>query len=128
MQLRRNQRGAGLFGLAYILGTLGFIVFVGMKVWPIYLNETKLERAVRSVAAEMDGGAESGSKAMRDALQKWWNVEDIEHVKPTDVKIKPGPSGKVMYYDYWNQVELFKNVFLSFHYAKEFPVGSGAKY
>jgi len=128
MQLRSKQRGAGMLGLAYTFGTLGLFIMIGLKVYPIYLNEMKLTRAIKSVAADIDPNAEAGSRATKDALQKWWNVEDIEIVAPADIKIKPVPGGKVMYYDYWNQVELFKGIFLSFHFAKEFPAGSGASY
>lgn len=128
MQLRSKQRGLGLLGLAYLLGTAGLMVMVGLKIYPIYLNEMKLARAVKSVAAEADVNADIGSRMVADALRKWWNVEDILVVKPTDVKLKPVPGGKVMTYDYWNQVEIFKGVFISFHFAKEYPVGSGAGY
>jgi hypothetical protein len=128
MRARKHQTGIGMLGLAYLLGTAGLMVFVFLKAYPIYLNEMKLERAVRAVATEMDPAAEVGSRTVREALQRWWNVEDIEVVKVTDIKVKPAPGGKVMTYDYWNQIELFKNVYLSFHFVKEFPVGGKSTY
>lgn len=129
MQLRSRQRGMGMIGWAYLLGTMGFMVSVGLKIYPIYLNEMKLARAIKSVAADIDPNAEIGSRQTRDALQKWWNVEDIEMIQPADIKLKPNPQGgKFMFYDYWNQTEIFKGVFLSFHFAKEFPTGGGGNY
>lgn len=122
MQLRRKQQG--FWGLVYVLGTLGFVVFVILKIQPIYMNEMKLARAVKAVAADSSPSEESTS--IKNDLQKWWNLEDIEIVKPADVKLKPGAGGKVLAYDYWNQVELFKNIYLSFHFVGEYPVGSSS--
>ena len=128
MQLRSKQRGAGLIGLAYVFGTMGFFIMIGLKVYPIYLNEMKLTRAVKSVAAEIEVNADAGSTRTKEALQRWWNVEDIEKIKPNEVKIVNKPGGRVMTYDYWNETELIKGVFLSFHFNKEYPLGGGAKY
>lgn len=123
MQLRHKQRGLGWFGLLYIFGTLGLIVLIGLKVYPIYLNEMKLARAVTRVAAEFSPNTATESPdQVKSALQKWWNVEDIEIVSPKDVKVQNLPTGKVLAYDYWNQVEVYKNIYISFHFTKEAPL------
>lgn len=120
----RSRQGGGWLSMLYTFGSLGFIVYVAMKVYPIYLNEMKLARAVTRVAAETSANTESGSATVKAALQKWWNVEDIEVVKPADVKIKASDGGKVLAYEYWNQVELMKNIYISFYFEKAVPLGN----
>lgn len=127
MKLRSKQRGAWL-GLVYTLGSLGFFGFIGLKIYPVYLTEMKIERAVKEVAGETEPNAESGSAAVTSALNKFWNVEDIEVIKASDVKLKNTDKGKVLKYDYWSQVQIFANVFLSFHFEKEYPIKGGNTY
>lgn len=120
MQLRHRQFG-GVWGLAYTLGTLGFVVFIVLKVQPIYVNEWKVAAAVKSMAASEPG------ENLKGELQKRWDIEDIELPKVSEVKMVTKATGKVLAYNYWSQVELFKGVFLSFNFVAEYPVG-GAKY
>lgn len=122
MQMPSKQRGIGWFGLLIMLVSLGFMALVGMKCWPLVLNEMKLARAVKSVAADASVASSEGPEKVRAALQKWWNVEDIEHIQPADVKVRnTGDKGRVLSYDYWAQVNVFKNVYVSFHFTKDEP-------
>lgn len=121
MQLPSKQRGLGWFGMLIMLVGIGFTALVAMKCWPLILNETKLARAVKSVAADSSVQSAEGPDKVRAALQKWWNVEDIEFIQPGDVKVKNIASGRVLSYDYWAQVNLLKNVYISFHFTKDEP-------
>lgn len=123
MKLRHSQRGAGWFGLMYTLGSLGFFVFIGLKIYPIYLNEMKLARAITRVASEFDANtAGERPDEVKNALQKWWNVEDIEKLTPKDIKIKNTAKGKMLTYDYTNEALLFSNISVSFHFVREEPL------
>ena len=121
MKLPSKQKGLGWFGLLIMLGSIGFIALVAMKCWPLLLNEMKLARAVKAVARDSSVANSEGPEKVRAALQKWWNVEDIEFITPTDVKVKNISSGRVLAYDYWAQVNLMSNVYVSFHFTKEEP-------
>ncbi|HVT35877.1 MAG TPA: DUF4845 domain-containing protein [Nevskiaceae bacterium] len=116
-----KQRGMGWFGLMFMFILIGFFGLVGMKCWPIVFNEAKLERAVKSVAHDPEVAAAEAPEKVRSALQKWWNVEDIEFLLPADVKVRNTGNGRVLAYDYWAQTNLFKNVYVSFHYTHEEP-------
>lgn len=118
MQLPYRQRGAGWFGKLYTFGTLGFIVFLGLKMFPIYMNELKIRKAVTAVAGETTpADAEAGS--WRRSLQGRFDIESVDIVTLKDIKIRNTEKGKVMSYDYWNQIELVTNVYLSFHFVLE---------
>lgn len=122
MRLPSKQRGLGWFGLLFIFFVIGFTTLVTMKTWPLYLNEIKLARAVKAVANDPElASSEVGSEQVRNALQKWWNIDDIEFITPKDVKLKTSDKGRVLAYDYWAQVNLFSNVYISFHFTKEEP-------
>ena len=121
MGLPSSQRGLGWFGLLILLGAIAFFGLIGMKCWPIVLNEWKLQRAVKSVAHDPEVMGSEGPAAVTRALQKWWNVEDIEYINPVDIKVRNAGSGRVLAYDYWAQTNVFYNVYVSFHYTKEEP-------
>ena len=123
MNLPSKQKGMGWFGLLIMFGAIGFIALVAMKCWPLVLNEMKLARAVKSVAQDSTVASSEGPERVRAALQKWWNVEDIEFIQPADVKVKNTSAGRVLAYDYWAQVNLMSNVYVSFHFTKEEPFG-----
>lgn len=123
MNLPSKQRGLGWFGLLIMFGAIGFTVLVAMKCWPIYLNEIKVARAVKAAAGEAAGGADS----VRRALNRYWDVDDIEYLRFQDVKLTSSIKGqRVLAYDYWAQTNLFTNVFVSFHFVKETPVSSSS--
>ncbi len=121
MQLPSKQRGAGWFGLMIMFGIGAFFFVTGMKCWPLILNETKLARAVKSVAHDPDVAGSDDPSKVRRALDKWWNVEDIEFLNAGDVKVVNTAGGRVLSYDYWAQANLFYNVYVSFHFTKDEP-------
>lgn len=124
MNLPSKQRGMGWFGLMITVGAIGFVALVAMKCWPLVLNEMKLARAVKAVAQDSAVAGSEGGEKVRGALQKWWNVEDIEFLEPGDVKVKNTPGGRVLAYDYWAQVNLISNIYVSFHFTKEEPLAA----
>lgn len=107
MQMRSRQRGAGMFRLFYILGTLAIFGIVGAKVFPLYTDYFKVKKAVNGVASE----GNPDPAAVRGALERRWMVDDITGIGPADVKVQRDEKGKVsLVYDYETSVPLFYNI------------------
>lgn len=123
MQMRSRQRGAGMFKLLFIFGTLAIYGIVGAKVFPLYSNHFKIKKAVKSVASE----GITDPVEVRKALERRWMVDDMTIIEPTDIKLQRGERGKVsLVYDYEARAHLFYNADISLVFTGSEPV-SGAE-
>jgi len=123
MQMRSRQRGAGLFKLLFIFGTLAIYGIVGAKVFPLYSNHFKIKKAVKGVASE----GITDPMEVRKALERRWMVDDMTIIEPTDIKVQRGERGKVsLVYDYEARAHLFYNADISLVFTGSEPV-SGAE-
>ena len=119
MQMRSRQRGAGLFKMLFVFGTLGLYAIIGAKVFPLYSNHFKLKRAVAGVAKE----GETDPVSVRKALERRWMIEDITIVEPKDVTVVRGDRNKVsLAYDYEARAQLFYNAEVVLTFAGSEPV------
>lgn len=119
--MRAVQKGMTLWGTTFILGVLGFAVFLVLKLFPVYMQDFKVEKALQSVAAQPGAGALTKSEIV-DALYKRFMVDDIEHVKPEhDLVIEQSGKKKVYRLNYEAVVPLFHNVsaLIEFRHAQE---------
>ncbi len=120
MQLRHRQKGLGWFGLLFIFGVIAFTAIVGLKCFPIYMNQFKLVSVLNKASAEANvGGDDGGSQALRSTLQRYWDIDDIKTIKPRDIKIKRDGRGRFMTYDYEARERLFYNIYLVIHFEGE---------
>lgn len=118
--MRRYQKGIGFLGLVFLFVAIGIVGTIFMKMYPLYLNEMKLKHAVTEVAKNPDVTAAPG--ALRSALSRWWDVDDIEFVSPSDIVINKSKTGKTLSYDYYARAELFSNISVIVHFKSDIPV------
>ncbi|HEX4871238.1 MAG TPA: DUF4845 domain-containing protein [Nevskiaceae bacterium] len=113
-----RQRGLGWFGLLIVFGLIALFAIVGIKSFPLYMNQFTLAGAVNGVANDPElANADAGR--VRTALQRRWDIDDIKLITPKDVKIKRVDGGRVLSYDYEARTHLFYNVFLVFQFKDE---------
>lgn len=122
MMNRHRQRGLGLFGLLLLLGSIGFATLLTFEVLPVYLNQMKIDRAVKTVAAD----APSTVTEVRSALQRFWDIEDIAELTPRDVKVVRGSTGRRLVYGYEARRHLFGNVSLVLEFEGDEPMSGNA--
>ncbi len=117
MQSKRRQQG--FFKLFFIFGSIAFVATVGIKLFPLYANQLKLDRAVKQVATE----GSIDPLAVRNSLQRRWDIEDITQILPKDIKIeRNGSGGGALMYDYEARTHLFYNVDLVLKFDGSAPV------
>ena len=121
MQLRHRQKGLGWFGLLFVFGVIAFVAIVGAKCFPIYMNQFKLVSALNKVSAQADlgGSGDGGVTSMRNALQRYWDIDDINRIQPNDIKLKRNERGRFMIYNYEAREKLFYNIFIVIHFEGE---------
>jgi hypothetical protein len=125
MNLRRKQLGLGFWGLLLVLAVGGFAALVLIKCVPIYLNEMAVTRAVHDVASKNTAsGGEVDVAAIRDALQRRWDIDYINRIEPKEIKVVRDESGLKLSYDYEAREHLFYNIFIVIHFAEDIPLRS----
>ena len=79
MKLKRRQRGMTFWMLLFVLVVLGFAFFIALKLFPIYLESFKIDRAIESVAQE-PGAADRSRADLQDTLVKRFDIDDVTRI------------------------------------------------
>ncbi len=123
MNMRRQQRGLGFWGLLFVLAVGGFAALVLIKCVPIYINEMAVTRAVHDVASKNTASdGEVDVAAIRDSLQRRWDIDYINRIEPKDIKVVRDEHGLKLSYDYEAREHLFYNIFIVIHFAEDIPI------
>ena len=92
--MRSRQRGATFLGMVVILAILGFALYAGIRLVPVYLEYMAVARALEQTAKETcDGRPARSSCAM--SLDRRWTRGHPQH-QPKDIEIKKAGSGFTM--------------------------------
>lgn len=118
--MRKYQKGIGFLGLVFMFVVIGTLGTIFMKVYPLYTNEMKLKRAVTEVSKKPE--VLVSRNAMTTALQRWWDVDDIEFLTVGDIKINSSGKGRTLSYDYYARADLFTDISLIIHFKNDIPV------
>lgn len=119
--MRKYQRGMSFLGLVFMFLAIGTVGTIFMKMYPLYMNEMKLKRAITETAKNPDV---TGSAAtLRGALNRWWDVDDIEFVTPSDIAINNNKGkGRTLSYDYYARADVFADISVIVHFKNDIPV------
>lgn len=114
-----RQQQQGFVRILFMLGCIAFVAIVGLKLFPLYANELKLKKVIRTQAAE----GSIDPVQVRNSLQRRWDIDDIDVITPKDIKIERGENGGgALSYDYEARTHLFYNVDLVLHFTGREPV------
>jgi Tfp pilus assembly protein PilE len=119
--MRKHQHGMTFIGLLCILALVGVIVYAGIRLAPLYLNYMKIARTLESVAAEAKGDNPDPA-ALRNLIERHFNIEDPSGVTTKDVEITKDEDGVQMHVAYDDTVPYVGNVSLSVHFEKTVKV------
>ena len=119
--MRRHQHGMTLIGMLCVLALAGVIVYAGIRLAPLYLNYMKIARTMESVATEVKGD-NPDPQALRNLIDRHFNIEDPSSITAKDVEITKGDDGVVMHVAYDDSVPYVANVSLMVHFEKTVKV------
>lgn len=87
--MRSRQRGATFLGMVTIIAILGFALYAGIRLAPLYFEYMAVVRALEQTAKE---GATSPQE-LRISLDRRWTIEDIHSLDTKEIEIKKGDGG-----------------------------------
>jgi hypothetical protein len=119
--MRSRQRGATVLGMVVIIAILGFALYGGIRLTPIYLEYMAVARALEQTAKEESGA--TSPQTLRNALDRRWTIETINSIQPRDIEIKKAGSGFTMRAWYRAEAPFISNVSLVADFDKTVQVG-----
>jgi hypothetical protein len=97
--------------MVVILAILGSAVYAGIRLVPVYLEYTKVARALEQVRDEQATN-DTNPQMIRNALERRWDVEDIASIGWKEVQIRKSGEGFEVEADYAVERPFVANVFL----------------
>ncbi len=114
-----KHRQQGFMKLFFTFGSIAFVAIIVLKLFPLYANELKISKVVKSQASE----GSIDPVQVRNGLQRRWDIEDITVITPKDILIERGQNGGgALTYKYEARTHLFYNVDLVLAFDGREPV------
>lgn len=85
MSFRNRQRGLSFLGLIALVGTLGFLAVIGLKLIPIYMDSWKIDGVMKAVISDSDIDRQSRREVL-DAMIKRLDIESVDAVNYKNYK------------------------------------------
>jgi hypothetical protein len=116
-----RQRGATFIGMVIIAAILGFGLYAGIRLVPLYFEYMEVARAMEQTAKE-HAGEPTSPQELRNSLDRRWTVEDIKSIDPKQMEIKREGGGFTMRAHYRAEAPFVANVSLVVDFDKSVNV------
>jgi len=120
MKTIRKQQGMSMIGLVLFMSLLGFFVYAGIRLGPIYSENYSVVKAMK-VVANKPGAASKSPSAIKNDLMKNFNTSYVDRVKSKDIKIIRN-RGKQLQVKYSVQEPFIGNLDFLVHFEKTIPL------
>ena len=119
--MKQRQRGMTFLGMVTILVILGAALYAGIRLVPVFLDYTKVARALEQVRDE-HAAIDSNPQLIRNSLERRWDVEDIKGIGWKEIEIKKGNEGYEVRAAYDVETPFVANVFLLARFDKSVTI------
>ena len=85
MSFRNRQRGLSFLGLIALVGTLGFLAVIGLKLIPIYMESWKIDGFMNAVISDSDIHQQSRVE-IRKTIMKRFGIESVDAINHKNYK------------------------------------------
>ena len=106
------QRGMGIYGLISLLVLFAFLALVVMRLFPVYLNQFKIETHINEIASNPDTRHMS-KKEIRTTISKRFEIDGVEYINVKDdieIVVEGKRKEKTIRVNYEARVKLFYNL------------------
>ena len=117
--MRSSQRGVTFIGWVFLLAPLAVLIYVAIRLTPVYLNYMRVARSLTQVATEYQDGSQINPGLVRNSIEKHFDVESIENPAAKDIDIHRDGENWVVVADYESVEPLFANISMVVAFHKE---------
>lgn len=104
-----KQHGMSFISVLLLLVFVGAFSLLSLKLLPIYLESFKIQTALESLKTDAEIVAK-GKEEVLKALERRFEVDDVEHVDSSNVEIQTRPGGMLVRVVYEVRGELVGNL------------------
>ena len=115
MKLQHAQQGFSFWSLSFYLFLLGFAVFNGLKLFPVYAESATIESAVRSLESDRLANYTS-PMSVKSALFKRMSINNVTFVTHEDIAVIRENNNFVVDAEYEVRIPYFQNIDLLFSF------------
>lgn len=105
----QGQRGITMIGGLLILIALGFVVLIGIRVIPIYIDYFSVRSTLEGLKKEPQISRMTSSD-IRSAIEKRFNIGYVDVVNAKQVKIRKQGNARILVLDYEDRRPVIGNV------------------
>lgn len=106
MKSLKKAQGITLIGFVFVLGVLGFFLYAGMQIGPVYMDHMSVIKAMKTVASE---GGDPSPGEIKNRISKLLYISYVDQVKPEDFKVVRG-NGRELRVKYEVEKEFIGNL------------------
>lgn len=107
--MKTAQYGISAVSMALLLLIGGFLLLLGLRLMPIYLEHWKVVSSLESLSNEPELAAKTGPEIL-DLLMKRLDVNDVDNVSKENVEIKRADTSVSVRVKYEVRKELIGNI------------------
>ena len=119
--MKRTQRGVTMIGWIVLLIPVAIVGYSGIRLVPIYLNYTKIARAMSQLAQESRGS--DTQQNIRFGLEKRLDIEQVSFPDAKDFTIRREGQSWMLEIEYEDGAPLMSNVSLTAKFKKSVRIG-----
>lgn len=121
MQSRNRQSGLTFISILMLLVILGFYVYLGLKLLPIYLEYYKVKSVVSAVQKE-NQTAQQTPEQIRQTLMNRFYINEVRRLTGKEIKIKPVPAGTLVEVEWEVREPALGNVDMVVYFNEKFEI------
>jgi hypothetical protein len=120
--MKQRQRGMTFLGIVIIVLIVGSALYAGIRLVPVYLEYSKVVRAMNQVREE-HSQIDTNQNLIRRSLERRWDVEDISSIGWKEVDVRKTSNGFDVEAYYEAERPFVANVYLlvKFDYSVSIP-------
>lgn len=121
MQSRNRQSGLTFISILMLLVILGFYVYLGLKLLPIYLEYYKVKSVVSAVQKE-NQTAQQTPEQIRQTLMNRFYINEVRRLTGKEIKIKSVPAGTLVEVEWEVREPTLGNVDMVVYFNEKFEI------
>jgi Tfp pilus assembly protein PilE len=124
--MRRNQSGMTLVSFVVVMAVVGFFIYIGMKLFPMYSEYFAVRSALKALAAEPGVTSQDPAQIKSTLIDKRLYVSYATSVKSENITVEQTNGGVQVRVDYEVRKPLIYNLDIVGRFSATQMLGAGA--
>lgn len=124
--MKNGQKGITFLSFIIVLAVIGFFLFIGMRLFPVYITYYNAVKDIKALSQE-PGASTRTIEDIRNELERRFNISYVEGLDLNkDIKLVNSPNGKQLQLKYEMRRPLIYNLDYVAMFDQTFPLSGKA--